>query len=123
MERKSQYQRDFEELKILYTWWTQPHIDKNVIEQALTLFCLSILSFKQFYKEIHVVTDNVGYKLLSQLDLGITIHNRLNNVGWSKTLWAAPKYYTYHKFLGERFLHVDMDIIISRPFNNPMKEY
>ncbi|QXV63900.1 hypothetical protein INP83_12375 [Mucilaginibacter sp. 21P] len=81
-------------------------------------WALSCLQLRRFYKDVELVTDEAGKKLLiDQLNLPYTkVTVVLDNINdYHPDLWALGKLYSYN-IQEEPFLHIDGDIYIWKPF-------
>lgn len=104
-------------MKIIQTFWTQPGLKANWIDPVYHYmsWALSCLQLREFYDEVELYTDDLGYKLLvEQFELPYTrVHLTLNDFQYPSYLWSAPKLKTY-SLQEEPFLHVDGDVFLYK---------
>lgn len=125
-------------MKIVQTLWVN---NKNDIRAGwlttkyhLMSWGLSILSFKKYYKNIELVTDEYGNELLiDKLNLPYSSVSQSQETFTSiyKPLWVLRKLLSY-SIQNEPFIHIDSDAYLFSPFrseilNSPLiaqnKEY
>lgn len=103
--------------KIVYSLWTAPSGDitkhaTNWISSKAHLYSwvLSVNKMKEFHKEIELVTDDLGKKILvDTLELPFTsVKVELNNIEEYKDFWALGKIIAY-SLQDKPFLHMDAD--------------
>lgn len=120
-------------MKIVQSYWTKPSIKNNQFNDFDRSFggwneakyncfswALSCLKFKEFYSNVELYTDKLGYDLLiNKLELPYSkVHVVLDDLNhFHHDLWAIGKIYTY-SMQNEPFLHADGDIFIYRRFEN-----
>lgn len=104
------------------TLWTKP-MSKEELFRDLPLVVLSIQSISHFY-ETHLVTDSIGYHLLSQITFtnNVHIYNELDTWECDIRLWSSSKYYSYQKFKDQEFIHFDTDIVLTKKIT-PSKNF
>ncbi len=119
-------------MKIIQSYWSLPanHYEKDIHGRTNGGFidarfnymswALSCLTLKRFYKDVELITDKEGEKLLiDTLKLPYTkvtvCLDELNH--YYPKLWAIGKIKAY-QLQKEPFLHVDGDIFIWKAFGN-----
>lgn len=106
--------------KIVYSLWTKP--SGNILENAVNwyspksqLLCLAltVLKSKEFFKEIELVTDSEGWKIIKKLNLPFTsVKTILDDIPKEQHgFWALGKIYAY-KAQKKPFVHLDNDAIL-----------
>lgn len=106
--------------KIVYSLWTKP--SGNILENAVNwyspksqLLCLAltVLKSKEFFKEIELVTDSEGWKIIKKLNLPFTSFKTiLDDIPKEQHgFWALGKIYAY-KAQKKPFVHLDNDAIL-----------
>lgn len=80
---------------------------------------LSVLKLRQFYSNVELVTDSIGKKILvDELNLPYTnVRLDLDEIeSYPEDIWAIGKLFAY-KIQKQRFIHVDNDLFIWKPFD------
>ncbi len=85
-------------------------------------FALSCLRLAKYYKDVHLVTDLIGKKILID-EMGLpynSVSTELETLkDFDEGLWALGKLYTYGNQT-QPFLHVDSDFFIWQPFEKTL---
>ncbi len=118
-------------MKIIQSFWTKPFLrsSNSLIDARLNggwtsrkynyfSWALSCLQLLKYYKEVELVTDDLGrFLLIDQMQLPYTgVSVGLNDLDDQEPgLWALGKIYAYQLQDGP-FLHVDNDIFIWKEF-------
>jgi len=120
-------------MKIIQSFWTKPFLQSGDFlwdsrlnggwpERKYNYFswALSCLQLSKYYKEIELVTDELGkFILIDKLQLpytGVSVSlNKLDD--YDASLWALGKVYAY-SLQDTPFLHVDSDIFIWKKFDD-----
>lgn len=112
----------------VYSYWN-PDGESNTsgfnsFRDFLVSITLSILTSKKHFKEISLVTNNFGYKVLfEKLKLPIDIISneleKLNTI--NRLFWAYSKIYTY-SIQNKPFIHIDNDVFLWDSISKEMKE-
>lgn len=106
--------------RAVYSLWTKPMNDTYVgfnSEKALMeCFALSLHFSKKWFKEVHLVTDKKGKKLIDKYGLKFTnvsteLEEALADV--DKKNWALGKIYAC-KIQDKPFIHIDNDVILFK---------
>ncbi len=115
-------------MKIVQSFWSKPLLEHKADNGCLGGWCtdsffymsiaLSCLTLRNFYDQVELYTDEVGYDLLiKKLKLPYTkVHvvlDRINN--YPKELWAIGKIITYG-LQDQSFIHVDNDVFLWKKF-------
>jgi hypothetical protein len=118
-------------MKIIQSFWSKPFFHPSAdhhlcrakggfTHEKYFYYCwmLSFLTLKQRFKEIHLITDEAGKKLLcDKLGLKYTsVSTELDALnGFQSDFWAIGKLYVFLK-VKEPFLHIDGDLVIGKTF-------
>lgn len=108
--------------RAVYSLWTTPmdgvHVGFNTEEALFNCFKLSLHYTKQWFKEVHLVTDLKGKELVEKHGLTFDdINTDLEHVmqGVYKNHWSLGKIYAC-KIQDKPFMHIDIDVIwFKRP--------
>jgi hypothetical protein len=103
--------------RAVYSLWTSPiegeHVGFNTEEALFDCFKLSLYYTKQWFKEVHLVTDIKGKALIKKhglkfdkIDIGLEESLK----GIDKIHWALGKIYAC-KIQDKPFIHIDNDVI------------
>ncbi len=111
-------------MKIVQTLWTgrkdllRDEFGWIAPECHLISWALSCLKLREFYDNVVLYTDSQGKRILGDyLHLPYTkIEVVYDNLKCREAHWAYPKIVTY-SLQDEPFLHVDGDVILSRPID------
>lgn len=119
-------------MKIVQSFWSKPLLEQTPIANEKNIggwrhkkyfymsMALSCLSFKKYYDEVELVTDNYGSKLLIDTlklpytNVKVTL-DKFNK--YSSQLWAIGKLYAY-SIQEDPFLHADNDVYIWERFDH-----
>ncbi|MDR1227128.1 MAG: hypothetical protein LBK47_09575 [Prevotellaceae bacterium] len=122
-------------MKIIQTYWTKPIMtDNSFLENrsgggwySFRYNCVSwmysCLMLRQFYNDVELYTDKIGYELLiEKLCLPYTkVHLCLDDLNDIPVqMWAISKLYTY-SLQTEPFLHIDGDVYIWNKFSSEIE--
>lgn len=107
--------------RAVYSLWTTPmegqHVGFNTEEALINCFKLSLHYTKQWFKEVHLVTDVKGKELVEKHGLKFdNINTDLEEVmkGVYKNHWSLGKIYAC-KIQDKPFMHIDIDVILFKP--------
>jgi len=107
--------------RAVYSLWTSPMDEQTVgfnTEKAfIECFTLSLHFSKKWFKEVHLVTDLKGKKLVKKYGLKFdSINTDLETVmkGVHKQHWSLGKIYAC-KIQDKPFIHLDNDVILFKP--------
>jgi len=111
--------------RAVYSLWTSPmegqHVGFYSEEALIDCFKLSLYYTRKWFKEVHLVTDLKGKKLIEKHGLKFdNIDIGLENVmkGVYKNHWSLGKIYAC-KIQDKPFMHIDIDVIwFKRPPQN-----
>lgn len=121
-------------MKIIHSFWSKPYALKNMGSNSYGGWCnpiffylswaLSCSTFKRFYSDVELYTDECGHELLiNKLKLPYTrchiVLDSLNN--YDEELWAIGKLFTYAQ-QEEPFIHTDYDVFIWKKFPNWLEQ-
>jgi hypothetical protein len=125
-------------MKAIQTFWTKPFIKPascsfesryqggfNDDKQFIYTWALSLLSIKEFFPKVHLVTDKEGKK--SWIDFFEfpydSYSTELDKISDLPTdFWAAGKLLTYAS-TEEPFVHFDVDVVLGKLFDISMLDY
>lgn len=104
-------------MKIIQTLWTKPGLNGHWIDPVFHYlsWALSCLQLRQFYPQVELYTDDLGFQLLlEEFKLPYTkVNLTLNEFPFPTYLWSAPKLKTYG-LQEEPFLHIDGDVFLFK---------
>lgn len=107
--------------RAVYSLWTKPmngeFVGFNSEKTMMECFALSLYYSKKWFKEVHLVTDLKGKKLIKKWGLefdhvNTDLESELKYV--SKSNWALGKIYAC-KIQDKPFIHIDNDVILFKP--------
>jgi len=99
-------------MKVYTSYWTGGVRHKST---NLDMWKLSIALAKKHYKEVHLITDDLGKQILQDIPF-TTVDTSLNNVPPLSKVWALGKIYAYQKAAQQGpFLHLDADVFLWKP--------
>lgn len=111
--------------RAVYSLWTSPmegqHVGFNSEEALIDCFKLSLHYTRKWFKEVHLVTDLKGKKLIEKHGLkfdnvDVGLENVMKDV--YKNHWSLGKIYAC-KIQDKPFMHIDIDVIwFKRPPQN-----
>jgi Family of unknown function (DUF6734) len=120
-------------MKIVQSFWTKPFLlSANALsgsrlnggwpDKKYNYFswALSCLQLSRYYKDIELITDDLGkYILIEKIKLPYrSVRSELNKLDkYDTSFWALGKLYAY-SIQQEPFVHVDNDIFISAAFDS-----
>jgi uncharacterized protein DUF6734 len=121
-------------MKIVHSFWSKPALKRDKGNEKINggwrhekynymSWALSCLSFKKQYKNIELVTDAKGKKLLvDTLKLPYTsVRVELDVLNhYPSELWAAGKLFAY-SLQNEPFIHVDGDVYVWQKFKKELE--
>jgi hypothetical protein len=120
-------------MRIIQSFWTKPFVNPSsktfesrfqggFIEdkQFIYTWALSLLSIKEQFPQVHLITDQLGKKAwidffefpYDSYSIELTALN-----DFPTDFWAAGKLYSYSK-VKEPFIHIDVDVILGRLFDH-----
>jgi hypothetical protein len=109
--------------KIVYSLWTKPNKDKGtILEHAVNWYspkahlmslALSVNKSAEHFKEVELVTDSEGWKVISKLNLPFTsVKTILDDIPEAYYgFWSLGKIYAYAA-QDKPFVHLDNDAIL-----------
>lgn len=107
--------------RAIYSFWTKPtegeHVGFNSEEALMECFALSLHYSKQWFKEVHLVTDLKGKALVEKWGLEFdNINTDLERVMTDvyQNHWSLGKIYAC-KIQEVPFMHIDIDVILFKP--------
>jgi hypothetical protein len=109
--------------RAVYSLWTKPvdgeHVGFNSEQNLIECFALSLHYSKKWFKEVHLVTDIKGKKLVEKYGLKFDhINTDLETVmdGVYHNHWSLGKIYAC-KIQDVPFIHIDIDVILFKPLS------
>lgn len=106
--------------RAIYSLWTKPmkgeHVGFNSEQTLMECFALSLHYSKKWFKEVHLITDLKGKKLVEKWGLEFDhINTDLENImdGIYQNHWSLGKIYAC-KIQDKPFIHIDIDVILFK---------
>lgn len=107
--------------RAIYSLWTKPmkgeHVGFNSEQALMESFALSLHYSKKWFKEVHLITDLKGKKLVEKWGLefdhiNTDLETELKDVNQAN--WALGKIYAC-KIQDKPFIHIDNDVFLFKP--------